>query len=186
MVTGVLQLTQSMNSSVSKSAVQEPPEGSGVDHFAFWLPQRRPQAAVWAMQIDPPLDVFEPHNVLNGISRPWRGVNAWLPAMDDAEPWLKLHWPSDRTIRSIEISFDTDFDHPMESVLMGHPERVMPSCVRTFEIRSKSDMLVAYVAENHQTRWKLELIEPLVTDELVLRILRFGSAVPAIFDIRCF
>ena len=43
-VTGVLSLTQSMNAAVAKGTRQEPPEGSGIDSFEFWLPARRSHA----------------------------------------------------------------------------------------------------------------------------------------------
>jgi len=33
-------------------------------------------------------------------------------------------------INRIILNFDTDFDHPMESVQMGHPENRVPFCVK--------------------------------------------------------
>ncbi len=41
-VTGVLAVTQKFNRAVAKSPRQEPPPGSGIDSFEFWIPQRRP------------------------------------------------------------------------------------------------------------------------------------------------
>ncbi len=120
-VTGVLTLSQKMNKAVAKSLVQTPPERSGVDTFAYWLPERRPAARSLAVTIDPPLEMFAAANVVNGVSRPWRGVNAWVPAHEDKRPTLRLQWDAPQTIREIEISFDTDFDHPMESVQWGIP-----------------------------------------------------------------
>ncbi|MEO6922381.1 MAG: FAD-dependent oxidoreductase, partial [Bryocella sp.] len=140
-ITGVLMLEQRMNAAVAKSAVQTPTEGSAIDTFAFWLPARRPQARTLAVKINPPLQMFEPENIVNGIARPWRGVNAWLPARGDSRPTLQLTWDTPQTIREVELSFDTDFDHPMESVLMGHPERVMPACVTAFEVVANGDQV---------------------------------------------
>jgi hypothetical protein len=185
-ITGVLAVSQTLNKSVAKDVVQSPPEGAGVDTFAFWLPQRRPAAATWAMQIDPPLKAFEASNVINGISRPWAGVNAWLPDMEDSHPWLKLHWEGPQKIRRIEVAFDTDFDHPMESVLIEHPERVMPACITSFDVCASGGKLLAHIAENHQTRWQLTLSDPILTDELEIRIHSYGNAIPAIFEVRCY
>jgi len=184
-VTGILTLAQKMNKAVAKSLVQSPPEGSGVDTFAFWLPTRRPQARNLAMRFEPALDLFTAANVRNGIARPWSGANAWLPAKDDLQPTLKLTWDEPQTIREVVLGFDTDFDHPMESVLMGHPERVMPACVTAFEVRA-SDKVLAHVEENHQTRYTLNLAEPITTGELTLSILGHGDAIPAIFEVRCY
>lgn len=184
-VTGILTLAQKMNKAVAKSTVQSPPEGSGVDTFAFWLPTRRPYARNLAMRFEPTLDIFAAENVRNGIARPWSGVNAWLPAKGDARPELKLTWDNPQSIRKIVIGFDTDFDHPMESVLMGHPERVMPACVTAFEIHT-NDKILTRVEENHQTRYTLNFAEPVTTGELTIAILSHGDAIPAIFEIRCY
>lgn len=184
-ITGILTLAQKMNKAVAKSLVQSPPEGSGVDTFAFWLPTRRPQARNLAVRFEPSLDLFSVENVRNGIARPWGGANAWLPAKDDTHPTLKLMWDEPQTIREIVLGFDTDFDHPMESVLMGHPERVMPACVTAFELRA-GDKVLAHIEENHQTRYTLNLAEPVTTSELSVSILGHGDAIPAIFEVRCY
>jgi hypothetical protein len=39
-----------------------------------------------------------------------------------------------QTIATLELDFDSDLDRPMESCLMGHPERDMPFCVRDVEV----------------------------------------------------
>lgn len=185
-VTGVLTLSQKMNRAVAKSLVQTPPEGSGVDTFAFWLPDRRPMARNLAAGIEPALEMFAASNVVNGVTRPWRGVNAWVPSPEDARPSLKLAWDAPQRISEIEISFDTDFDHPMESVLMGHPERVMPACVTEFEVCAGGRGRVAHVMENHQTRWVLKLAQPVETSEVSVMVLAHGPALPAIFEVRCY
>jgi hypothetical protein len=185
-VTGVLMLEQRMNAAVAKSAVQTPPEGSGIDAFAFWLPARRPEARTLAVKIEPPVRMFEPENVVNGTARPWRGVNAWLPARDDLHPALQLTWEAPQTIREVELSFDTDFDHPMESVLMGHPERVMPACITASEVVVNGSRVLASVTANHQTKWSLQLEEPIDVSEMKITVLAHGPAFPAIFEVRCY
>ncbi|MEK6398752.1 MAG: FAD-dependent oxidoreductase, partial [Terriglobus sp.] len=140
-VTSILTLAQKMNKAVAKSAVQSPPEGAGVDTFAFWLPTRRPEARNLAMSFAPALELFGAANVVNGFARPWCSANAWLPAKDDAKPTLTLTWKTPQTLGQIVLGFDTDFDHPMESVLMGHPERVMPACITAFDVYGDGRLL---------------------------------------------
>ena len=183
---GLLTLSQKMNAAVAKSAVQTPPEGSGIDSFAFWLPDRRPAARNLAVTIEPALKVYEAEMVVNGLARPWGGANAWAPADEDAAPWLQLSWNTTQTIHAIQITFDTDYDHPMESVLMTHPEHVMPGCVTAFRIVTDEGALLADVAENHKTRWSITFNTAVRTSALRIEILGRGPAPPAIFEVRCY
>lgn len=183
---GVLTVWQRMNKMVAKSVVQTPPEGSGIDTFAFWLPDRRPDARNLAATISPPIRCYEPAMVINGWGRPWSGANAWAPAKGDSAPKLNLRWDRPQTLREIELTFDTDFDHPMESVLMGHPERTMPGCITAFRLCTAEGEILASVAGHHQTYWRLALPEPVTTAGLEIAILDHGPAPPAIFEVRCF
>lgn len=128
-LTGVLSLSQNFNRAVAKSPRQEAPPNRGLDSFEFWLPERRPGGKNFAMTIKPPLEVFGVSNITNGVARPTNQPNAWVAAFEDEQPCLCLTWARPQTIARVELMFDTDYDHPMESVLMGHPERVMPLCV---------------------------------------------------------
>lgn len=185
-VTGVLSLSQSMNAAVAKGTRQNPPEGSGLDSFEFWLPSRRPGGKNLALNLDPPLDAFAPESVVNGLARPDNTPNAWVAAEDDAHPTLTLTWPEPRSIARIELAFDTDFDHPMESVLMGHPERDMPFCVRRYRIHDASGALLFESGENHQTRNSVRLSVPVLTSALQLEILQTWGAPVAVFEVACY
>ncbi len=185
-IPGIVTVWQKMNKAVAKSVVQTPPEGSGIDRFAFWLPGRRPAARNLAVSFDPPLQMFAATNVTNGYARPWCGVNAWVPAPEEKRPIIQLRWSTPQQIREIEVTFDTDFDHPMESVLLGHPERVMPSCVVAFKVYSEDHGVIASVQENHQTHWRLKLDPAIQTKQLSLEILESAAALPAIYAISCF
>ena len=55
--------------------------------------------------------------------RSGRSGSVALPALGGAARSRESSW-----------TFDTDFDHPMESVLMGHPERDMPFCIKRYRI----------------------------------------------------
>jgi len=185
-LTGVLAVTQKFNRAVAKSPRQEPPPDSGIDSFEFWIPQRRPGGKNFALTIEPPLDVFHAANAVNGIARPTRQPNAWVADFADAAPVLTLRWNSPKTIARIEMGFDTDFDNPMESVLMGHPERVMPFCVRQFEVRDGAGRVLYRCGDNHQTRCAIRLSQPVTTDRLSFHLATPGAGVPAaLFEIRC-
>jgi hypothetical protein len=185
-VTGVLSLAQSMNKAVAKSTRQEPPAGSGIDAFEFWLPGRRPGGKNLAGSVEPPQRAWCGANVTNGVARPGLQTNAWVAAADDPAPWICLRWAEPRTIARIELVFDTDFDHPMESVLMGHPERDMPFCVKHYRIRDCGGAVLFECKDNHQTRNSVRLPVPTTTTEVRIEILETHGAPAAIFDLRCY
>jgi hypothetical protein len=185
-IPGILTLHHSVNAAVARSAVQLPPLNSGIESFAFWLPRRRPKARDIAVTIDPPLRAFDASQLTNGIGRPVNAVNGWVPGGEDRKPWLRFSWPQPQRIQSIQITFDTDYDHPMESVLMTHPECAMPACVRHFKLLSAEGTLLAEVNEHHQSRWRLDLAEPLHTNAIQLEILETWGGLPAIYEVRCY
>jgi len=205
-VTGVLALTQKFNRAVAKSPRQEPPPDSGIDSFEFWIPQRRPAGKNLAIKVDPPLACFSAQNLVNGFARPTGQPNAWVADWAHEQPVVTLTWDLPQTIARIEMAFDTDYDHPMESVLMGHPERVMPFCVRDLAVTvpvkqpvpagqaaglaapgAESASLHLEITGNHQSLHVIRLPAPIVTDTLEFRLVAPGVHVPAaLFAVRCF
>ncbi len=187
-VTGVLSAAQKWNRAVSNYGKQEPPAGMdlGVESFEFWTPERRPGGLNLALACEPPLAVFGPANVTNGVARPTSGPNAWVAAFDDVHPSLVLRWDAPQTIRRVELSFDTDFDHPMESVLMTHPERAMPFCVKSLRL-CIDGREAARIEDNHQTRRQIVLAEPVEATCLALEVLETWSDAPAaLCEVRCY
>lgn len=186
-VTGVIAVTHRLNKEVAKSAVQTPPEGSGVETFEFWLPLRRPDGQNLACTIAPPLTAFAVENLTNGIDRPVDKPNAWVAAPSDAAPALELSWDDPQPIRRIELVFDTDADHPLESVLFNHPERNMPFCVPRYHVLDGEGHELAAVEHNHQTRRVHVLAEPITTNRLRLELAHPSANVPAaLFAVRVY
>ncbi len=169
-----------------RTTTQSPPEGIGIDSFEMWRPQRRPDGENMALAIDPPLDLFGPSNVVNGVARPTTGPNAWVAAWDDPRPRLTFTWDQAQHISEVVLAFDTDFDHPMESVLMGHPESEMPFCVKRYRILDADGNVIHEVAWNHQTRNVVRLPRPISTKALHIEVLETHGAPAAIFEVRCY
>ena len=187
LVTGITKVVHRQESRVSKGSVQTPPADSGIEEFEFWTPRRRPEARNLAMELQPPLKVFSPENVANGIARPWRGTNAWVADLEDPRPTLCLRWNSVQRIDRVELVFDTDADHPMESVLMQHPETVMPFCVREFAVFGQNGALLHRCTENHQTRCSVLFDQPVFTDQLTIELVHPSPTTPAsLFEVRCY
>ncbi len=187
-ISGVLSAANKWNRAVSNYGRQEVPPGAdlGIESFEFWTPERRPGGLNFAFSCEPPLTGFAPANLANGLGRPTAGANAWVAAPTDAHPAVTIAWETPQSIRTIELLFDTDFDHPMESVLMGHPERAMPFCVKRLRVCADGRE-VATIADNHQSLRRIALAEPVLARRLVIEILEVqGDAPPALFEVRCY
>ena len=158
-----------------------------MESFEVWLPDRRPNGRNLACDIEPPVAAFGVNNVSNGVQRPTDATNAWLADLNDKRPTLTLSWPQTQTIARIELSLDTDYDHPMESVLMGHPERAMPFCLKQFRVLDNHDKVLWEEADNHQSRYTITFAAPIETNTLRLELLESWGHVPAaLFEIRCY
>ncbi|MBE7168995.1 MAG: FAD-dependent oxidoreductase [Williamsia sp.] len=186
-LSGVLSLFQTENKAVSNTGIQAPPEGIGIDAFEFWTPRRRPGGQNMAFLFSEPLHIYRAENVQNGYARPYLTPNAWAAALTDSAPQLLVKWDHAVTIQTIQLHFDTDADHPMESVLMHHPDKAMPFCIREYQLYDGRGNLVEAVCGNYQTRNIIRLKEPLFTDTLVVKCQHPAAHVPAaIFEIRCY
>jgi len=166
---------------------QTPPGDIGVDPLEFWTPERRPAGHNLALQFTPALEGFGPDNVTNGVTRPTHAANAWVAAPGEGTAWLEFRWQSRRTIGRVEIAFDPDWDHPLESVLFGHPERVMPFTVRDYRLLDGAGHVLHAARGNHQARNSIVLDPAATTDCLRLEMpSRQDNAPAAIFEVSIF
>jgi len=186
-ITGILSVFNGINKAVSNYGVQSPTEDIGVEAFEFWCPQRRPNGLNIALSFQPGLNVFQSSNVKNGINRPTTLPNAWVAQLEDQAPQLLLEWDVAQDIKRIELNFDTDYDHPMESVLMSHPESIMPFCVRDYQIRDENGKLLFEKKDNYQSINNIEFEEAIHTRKIILTLSHPSKHVPAaLFGIRCY
>ena len=178
-LTGLLSLTY--------RRTQQPERDIGVECFDFWCPERRPAGQNLAISVDPPIAPFAPAAIMNGVDRPTSSPNAWIASPHDGNPTITLSWPHAQTIARVELAFDVDFDHPMESALMGHPEAVMPFCVTHYRICDDHARLVAEVTDNHQGRNTVRFATPLTTTRLSIHLLETAGNTPAaLFGLCCY
>lgn len=186
-ITGLLSVFNSVNKAVSNFGKQTPPEDIGVDAFEFWCPKRRPEGQNIAFRYEQGIAAFRAANIVNGIDRPVAAPNAWVADWNDPKPTLNISWKEPKTINRIELLFDTDYDHPMESVLMGHPENVMPFCVRDYEIKDDLGWVIFSKTGNYQSRNVIELDKPIITRSLSISLTHPSADVPAaLFAVRCY
>jgi len=185
-LTGIVAVSNAFNKAVATSALQTPPAGIGVDSFEFWLPKRRPEGRNLAMKIEPTVDMFGPDNVRCGPSRPTSLPNAWVADPKDPKPELWLEWAETVRIGCVTIEFDPDWDHPMESVLMTHPEEVVPFQVRDFDLVDSNGEVIHQERDHRSARFVWRPAAGLETHRIGLRILATHGAPAAVFRFRCF
>ncbi len=150
-VTGLTSVFNYINPAVSNFGKQTPPDGIGVESFEFWCPKRRPESKNFAMSFKPALDCFKAENIKSAYYRPYIGTNAWVPSFDDKAPWIEVDLGGIRSVSSLKLFFDTDPDHAMETVQMGHFESVMPCCYRNFSIYDNTGAEMAEIKDNHSS-----------------------------------
>jgi len=113
--------------------------------------------------------------------------NAWVADFNDPAPSLTLSWPAPQTIGRMEISFDTDFDHAMESVQWGHPERAMPFCVKHYRVLDSKGKLLAECKENHHTRQQIVFSPAIPAERLTIECVASNGPTPAsLMEVRCY
>lgn len=186
-ITGILSVFNTINPAVSNYGKQTAPDGIGIDSFEFWVAQRRPAGQNIALQFGTALHSFAAENIRNGIARPTTQANAWVADQTDPNPALTLTWKEKKVIKKLILSFDTDFDHPMESVLMTHPENVMVFCVRDYVIYDDAGEAVYEKKGNYQTRNVIEFPETINTSSLRIQFTHPSEHTPAaVFEVRAY
>lgn len=186
-VSGVMAVFNLINKAVSNYGKQSPPPDAGVDAFEFWCPQRRPEGQNIALELSEPQELFGAGNISNGVDRPVTQPNAWVADLNDANPALTLEWENSQSISNMTLCFDTDFDHPMESVLMTHPESTMPFCVRNYRIVDGDGKEIYSKTGNYQTRNEIKFEQPVETAKLTIYVEHPLPTVPAaLFAVRCY
>lgn len=186
-ITGLLSVFNSVNKAVSNYGKQTPPEDIGMEAFEFWCPQRRPEGHNIAFKYPAGLNIFKAAHIRNGVDRPTNQPNAWVADWNDQQPQLTLTWDTPQEISHIDLFFDADYDHPMESVLMQHPESVMPFCVRKYRVKDETGNIIAERKDNYQTHNRIQLQQPITTKKLVIEVEHPSADVPAaVFAVRCY
>ncbi|GAB3899869.1 hypothetical protein GCM10028803_21730 [Larkinella knui] len=186
-VTGVLSVFNKINAAVSNFGKQEPTEDIGVDAFEFWTPERRPKGQNLALKIDSGIALFGVENLRNGIQRPTNQPNAYVADPADPNPTITLSWPSVQRIGRVELFFDGDFDHPLETVIMTHPETEVPFCVRGYILCNDRKERIFQESDNHQTRNTIRFEQPVETRSLTIHLKAMNGPVPAaLMEVRCY
>lgn len=178
-LTGVVSVVHKEHKAVSNTGKQVAPPGSGIDEFEIWTPERRPAGKNLALRFAQPLAFYRAEHLTNGFTRPWQGTNAWAADPEDIKPSVHYQWNTAVAIETIRLFFDCDYDHALETVLMEHPENVMPFCVRRYRVLDDKGQVVHRCDENHQSINVIRFAKPLQTSALTIELEHPSTQVPA-------
>ncbi|KAM0407445.1 hypothetical protein ACHAPD_012113 [Fusarium lateritium] len=177
---------------VEHECTQSPPSDVGVDEFERWTPVRRPMGHNLALGLDPPLKAWGVENIRNGVPRPTKRTNCWVPCPDaSGRKLLRVSWSNPVEVSRVVVCFDTDYDHALESVLRGHPERAIPFCVKKWRLLDLSggERELYIEDDNHMSRREVVLDSRKKLTDLGVEILELngGSNVfGGIFEVRVY
>ncbi len=179
LISGIKSVFNYQNPAVSNYGTQRPPKNIGVETFELWCPLRRPNGKNLALKFSPSLHAFESVNLKNEFFRPVIGTNAWVASLEDKSPTLTLTWNEIQTIEKICLFFDTDADHAMESVQMGHFDSVMPFCVQEYSIEDENSNIIYETINNHQTINIIDFDKGINTKTIKIKLKHPSQLTPA-------
>lgn len=142
---------------VEHECTQDPPDDVGVETFERWTPVRRPNGHNLALKVSRPIQDWGIANIHNGVPRPTKRSNCWVPrGIQGERKIVTITWDRPVVLREVVVQFDTDYDHALESVLRGHPERNIPFCVRDWRLldlsRDGEERELFREEDNYQSR----------------------------------
>lgn len=168
-------------------------EDVGVDLFERWTPVRRPMGHNLALTVDPPLQAWSAENIRNGVPRPTKRANCWVPVDQDDRRMLTVSWDSPVKLSKVVVHFDTDYDHALESVQRGHPERDIPFCVKKWRIVDLSQQgaeAELFLEDNNYLSRREALLEPdVLVSKIGVEVLELNGGeqvLGGIFEVRAY
>ncbi|KAH6876337.1 FAD dependent oxidoreductase-domain-containing protein [Thelonectria olida] len=178
---------------VEHECTQTTEEDVGVDQFERWTPVRRPMGHNLALTVDPPVKAWTAENVRNGVPRPTKRANCWVPATQSERKLLTISWDAPINLSKVVVHFDTDYDHALESVLRGHPERDIPFCAKKWRIVDLShdgeETELFLEDENHLSRREAHIESGAGVTKVGVEILELNggeNVLGGIFEVRAY
>lgn len=143
------------------------------------------------------LDECDAESVIDGYVRdePGKWNHRWGAKMTDKGAWLELSWDQPKTLRQVQITFDTGFHRELTLTSSDSHNNHMirdaqPECVRDYRLvaidASGRQTVLTEVSGNHQ-RLRRHEFEPLKIKSLRLNITATnGSETARVYEIRCY
>ena len=148
----------------------------------------------------PDAALYGAEQLVSGDSRPWGGVNAWIAAPEDAEPWAELRWDAPVAAREVRLYLDPDLTMELPSSRARHWEKShlfaarqeMPAglakeLVLTAELENGETVKLTELHDMHQRLIIVKLPQTLSLCALRVELREtWGGMPPAVYAIRVY
>jgi hypothetical protein len=137
-------------------------------------------------------------NVLDGFVRdePGGAVHRWGAELGPDGAWIELAWDAPRTLRRIQITFDTGFPRELtlsssDGITGGIIRAPQPETVRDYRLEARTDArgpwtALAEVTQNHRRLVRHD-VPPVTARALRLHVTATnGDKLARVFEIRCY
>lgn len=103
-------------------------------------------------------------------------------------PRLDIEWGSKQRLQQLDIFFDADYDHALESVLMRHADSVSPYCVKAFRVLDDAGSELARSDDWHHGRWTCRFETCVETTRISIEILSMNdrNALASVYQVRAY
>ena len=144
--------------------------------------------------------LYGAEQLTSGENRPWGGVNAWIAAPEDEDPWTELRWGVPVKAREVRLYLDPDLTMELASSCARHwekshlfaarqgmPVSLAKELALTAELETGESVQLAELHDQHQ-----RLVTVPLPQEARIRALRveiretWGGRPPVIYGIRVY
>ena len=144
--------------------------------------------------------LYGAEQLTSGENRPWGGVNAWIAAPEDEDPWTELRWDAPVSAREVRLYLDPDLTMELASSCARHwekshlfaarqgmPVSLAKELALTAELETGESVQLAELHDQHQ-----RLVTVPLPQEARIRALRvelretWGGRPPVIYGIRVY
>lgn len=141
-----------------------------------------------SFKVEPEQKVYEPANVLSGVTRPHKFTNLWRSDPEIPLPvWFELKWDEPQTIGEIQITFAGNFIFEYGAY---KPLFKDGDVAKDYNISAWIDgkwVVVEEVSGNYQCRCRHTLNSQITTDKIRINIFSTNGDLSAgIYEIRCY
>ena len=141
-----------------------------------------------SFKIKPEQSVFNPENVLSGVTRPHQFTNLWRSDPQKPLPeWFELKWEEPKTINEIQITFAGNLLFEYGNYPPLYRDGYVAKDYNICAYREGKWETIAEIQDNYRCRCKHSLDTEVTTDKIRINIFNTNGDLSAgIYEVRCY
>ena len=150
--------------------------------------RRLESGATLSFRIMPAQPVYEPAQIVSGVTRPYRATNLWRSDPVQSFPqWVQLAWPVPQTVACIELAWA---GHLLRELHATPPFFRDPQCAADYSISAliEGDWRELVTEKQNYQRHRRHVLAAVVstTQLRIVTHATHGDASAAIYEVRCY